>query len=61
MERIPLSEFVKENSQEKAASLIGVHQTAISKALREGRNILLTSTESGVQAIEIKPFPSSKK
>ena len=28
MERIPLSEFVKENSQEKAASLIGVHQTA---------------------------------
>ncbi len=23
MERIPLSEFVKENSQEKAASLIG--------------------------------------
>ncbi|HBO22451.1 MAG TPA: hypothetical protein DD649_06120 [Providencia sp.] len=61
MERIPLSEYVKNNSQEKAASLIGVHQTAISKALREGRNILLTATEGGIQAIEIKPFPSNKK
>lgn len=61
MERIPLSEFVKENSQEKAALLIGVHQTAISKALREGRNILLTTTKDGIQAIEIKPFPGNKK
>ncbi|KLN96177.1 Cro/CI family transcriptional regulator [Moellerella wisconsensis] len=61
MERIPLSEYVKNNSQEKAASLIGVHQTAISKALREGRNILLTTTENGIQAIEIKPFPSNRK
>lgn len=61
MEKIQLSEFVKNNSQKKAAELIGVHQTAISKAIREKRNILLSFTDKGTQAIEIKPFPSNKK
>ncbi|EEU7555224.1 hypothetical protein HDN77_004708, partial [Salmonella enterica] len=50
-----------EHGQDKTAKAIGVTQGAISKALREGRNILLSQTENGIKAIEIKPFPSTKK
>lgn len=61
MEKIPLSEYLKENSQEKVANLIGVHQTAISKAVRTGRKIFLIPGQNGIEAIEIKPYPSLKK
>lgn len=42
MEKIPLADYVRENGQAKAASEIGVHQTAISKAVRVGRKIFIT-------------------
>lgn len=61
MNELALREYVKEHGQDKAAKAIGVTQGAISKALREGRNILLSHTENGIRAIEIKPFPSIKK
>ena len=35
--KISLAEFVGEVGQAKAADAIGVHQTAISKAIRVGR------------------------
>ncbi|MGU0056790.1 Cro/CI family transcriptional regulator [Enterobacter hormaechei] len=37
--KISLAEFVGEVGQAKAADAIGVHQTAISKAIRVGRQI----------------------
>ncbi|OTA21155.1 regulatory protein [Xenorhabdus beddingii] len=59
MEKIPLSEYVKLNGQAKAALLVGVHQTAISKALRSGRKIFLIRQEDGTyKAEECRPFPS---
>ena len=61
MNQLALREYVKEHGQDKTAKAIGVTQGAISKALREGRNILLSQTENGIKAIEIKPFPSNKK
>ncbi|OKP05387.1 Cro/CI family transcriptional regulator [Xenorhabdus eapokensis] len=62
MEKIPLSEYVKLNGQVKAARLIGVHQTAISKALRSGRKIFLIRQEDGTyKAEECRPFPSQKQ
>ncbi|HGJ5865516.1 hypothetical protein CBG25_12390 [Arsenophonus sp. ENCA] len=61
MLKIPLSDYLKENSQEKAANLIGVHQTAISKAIRTGRKIFLIPNKDGrFTAEEHKPFPSNK-
>ncbi|PHM29392.1 Cro/CI family transcriptional regulator [Xenorhabdus budapestensis] len=61
MEKIPLSEYVKQNGQAKTASLIGVHQTAISKALRAGRKIFLIRQEDGsYKAEECRSFPSQK-
>ncbi|PHM63978.1 Cro/Cl family transcriptional regulator [Xenorhabdus stockiae] len=61
MEKISLSEYVKQNGQAKTANLIGVHQTAISKALRAGRKIFLVRQEDGsYKAEECRPFPSQK-
>ena len=61
MEKVTLAEFVKVNGQAKAAIAIGVHQTAISKALRVSRNIYVTTSPAGkVEAEEIWPFPSGK-
>ncbi|PHM73665.1 Cro/CI family transcriptional regulator [Xenorhabdus kozodoii] len=62
MEKIPLSEYVRLNGQTKAARLVGVHQTAISKALRSGRKIFLIRQEDGTyKAEECRPFPSQKQ
>ncbi|KMJ46327.1 Cro/CI family transcriptional regulator [Xenorhabdus khoisanae] len=62
MEKIPLSEYVKLNGQAKTALLVGVHQTAISKALRSGRKIFLIRQEDGTyKAEECRPFPSQKQ
>ncbi|WP_052285666.1 Cro/CI family transcriptional regulator [Kluyvera genomosp. 1] len=61
MEKVTLAEFVKVNGQAKAANVIGVHQTAISKALRVSRNIyVITSPTGKVEAEEVRPFPSGK-
>lgn len=47
MERLPLSDFVSRNGQEKAAEIFNVRQSAISKALSSGRNITVTIFENG--------------
>lgn len=61
MNEFPLKDYVQQHGQDKTAKEVGVTQGAISKALREGRNIYLTQTDSGITAIEVKPFPSLKK
>ncbi|WP_253378560.1 Cro/CI family transcriptional regulator [unidentified bacterial endosymbiont] len=59
--KISLAEFVGEVGQAKAADAIGVHQTAISKAIRVGRQIFIKKLPGGkIKAEEIKPFPHSK-
>ncbi|MCC8376773.1 hypothetical protein CKY10_12075 [Photorhabdus sp. HUG-39] len=59
MRTIPLSEYVLEKGQAKAADEIGCHQTAVSKALRTGRSIYVIQLPDGrVKAEEIKPFPN---
>lgn len=61
MDKLTLADYVKENGQAKAADAIGVHQTAISKAVRVGRKIFVTTLPDGrVQAEELRPFPSIK-
>ncbi|MDX7986000.1 hypothetical protein FE392_01430 [Xenorhabdus sp. 12] len=62
MEKISLSEYVRLHGQAKTARLVGVHQTAISKALRSGRKIFLIYQEDGsYKAEECRPFPSQKQ
>ncbi|HBX2115276.1 Cro/CI family transcriptional regulator [Klebsiella aerogenes] len=59
--KISLAEFVGEVGQAKAADAIGVHQTAISKAIRVGRQIFINRLPDGkIMAEEIKPFPHNK-
>lgn len=59
--KISLAEYVDEVGQAKAADAIGVHQTAISKAIRVGRKIFVNTLPDGkVKAEEIKPFPHSR-
>ncbi|MGV8769547.1 Cro/CI family transcriptional regulator [Pseudomonas aeruginosa] len=61
MEKKSLADYVKENGQAKAADAIGVHQTAISKAIRTNRRIFVTTFPDGkVEAEELRPFPSAK-
>lgn len=61
MEKITLADYVEENGQAKAADMIGVHQTAISKAVRVGRQIFIKKLPDGtIEAEEIRPFPSNK-
>lgn len=61
MKKVTLADYVKENGQAKVADIIGVHQTAISKAVRVGRKIFITTLPDGkVVAEEHRPFPSSK-
>jgi len=60
--KISLAEFVGEVGQAKAADAIGVHQTAISKAMRVGRQIFINKLPTGeVKAVEYRDFPDSKK
>jgi hypothetical protein len=62
MDKIALSEYVKEYGQVKAARLLGVHQTAISKALMSERHIFLFRQQDGsYTAEEWRPFPSKKQ
>lgn len=59
MRRIPLNEFATERGQVQAASLLGMTQGALSKALRVGRSIYVTEHDDGtLTAEEVRPFPS---
>lgn len=59
--KISLAEYVDEVGQARAADAIGVHQTAISKAIRVGRKIFVNTLPDGkINAEEIKPFPHNR-
>ena len=60
--KISLAEYVAEVGQVKAAHAIGVHQTAISKAIRVGRKIFVNKLPTGeVTATEYRDFPHVKQ
>ncbi|MFK3659842.1 Cro/CI family transcriptional regulator [Scandinavium sp. NPDC088450] len=60
--KISLAKYVEEVGQVKAAKALGVHQTAISKAVREGRQIYINKLPSGeVKAFEYRAFPHRSK
>ncbi|MGL4725741.1 MAG: Cro/CI family transcriptional regulator [Scandinavium sp.] len=60
--KISLAKYVEEVGQVKAARAIGVHQTAISKAIREGRQIFINKLPTGeVRAFEYRQFPHRRK
>lgn len=62
MRRTRLSKFAAEHGQQKAASLLGVTQGALSKALRLGRTIYVSELPDGsYAATEVRPFPSQKR
>ena len=59
MSRTTLQEFARLHGQTRAASLLGLSQGSLNKALRVGRDIYVTEVESGVfTAEERRPFPS---
>ncbi|WP_420874963.1 Cro/CI family transcriptional regulator [Pseudomonas psychrophila] len=61
MRRIPLSDFAKEYGHTKAAQMLGCTQGALSKAIRVGRDVVVTCNEDGsLSALEQRPFPSQK-
>lgn len=58
MSRIPLSQFAETNGQTKTASLLGMTQGALNKALRVGRNVYVIQHDNGTfTAEELRPFP----
>ncbi|MDG9858530.1 hypothetical protein HBO32_30350 [Pseudomonas nitroreducens] len=62
MKRTHLKQFVADRGQVDSASLLGVTQGAISKALRVGRDIYVTEHDDGTfTAEELRPFPSQAK
>ncbi len=61
MRRIPLHEFATEKGQVQAATLLGMSQGALSKALRVGRAVFVTEHSDGsFSAEESRPFPSQQ-
>lgn len=59
MSRITLQEFAREHGQTKAATLLGLTQGSLNKALRVGRDVYVTKHEDGhFSAEELRPFPS---
>ncbi|MEX9779298.1 Cro/CI family transcriptional regulator [Providencia manganoxydans] len=61
MKRIPLTAFATELGQNKVAEMLGVRQSAISKAILKKRNIYVIQKSDGtIEAEEIKSFPASK-
>lgn len=60
MKPIPLSSFVDMKGQDEAAKSLGSSQTAICKALKSGRLILVSEDTPGkFTAMELRGFPSS--
>ena len=59
MSNLHLKDFAKERGQPEAALLLGVTQGALSKAIRVGRNILVTQeTDGSFSAEERRAFPA---
>lgn len=57
MSELTLGDFVNEKGQAKAADAIGVSQGAISKALKNKRDIRVRIDDEGrIDAYEIKPI-----
>jgi hypothetical protein len=59
MSRKTLQEFAREHGQTKAATLLGLTQGSLNKALRVGRDVYVTEAPNGsFVAEEVRPFPS---
>lgn len=59
MSRIPLYEFALAHGQTKSASLLGLTQGSLNKALRVRRDVYVIEHENGTfTAEELRPFPS---
>ena len=59
MQRTSLKDFVSQVGQIKAASLLGLTQGGISKAIRTGRDVYVMALPDGeFKAEEVKPFPA---
>lgn len=59
MKHINLKDFAKDRGQPEAASILGMTQGALSKAIRIGRDVLVIERLDGTfTAIEIRGFPS---
>lgn len=62
MRRITIQDFADEKGQVKAAALLGIRQSSLSKALRLGREIHVTEHDDGTfTAEELRPFPSKSQ
>ncbi len=62
MNRIRLSDYVKEHGQAKTAEALELTRGALSKALRAGRDIYIVTCSGGsVAAEEVKAFPSQSR
>lgn len=62
MKTLTLKEFAEQVSQSKAADQLGVRQSAISKAIRNGRNVTVRIYPDGsVKAEETKDFPCLRR
>ncbi|WP_312274840.1 Cro/CI family transcriptional regulator [Pseudescherichia sp.] len=62
MTKMTLREFAESVGQVKAAACLGIKQSAISKAIRLQRRIIISINPDGsVEAEEIKPFPAQKQ
>ncbi|WP_271105833.1 Cro/CI family transcriptional regulator [Pseudomonas tohonis] len=61
MKAIPIRDFVQEKGQQVAASMLGMSQGALSKALKLGRKVFVTRHDDGsYSAEEVRPFPSQQ-
>jgi hypothetical protein len=62
MHKQSLQDFVSDKGQSLAASLLGLTQPGIRKALGADRQIYVTQLPDGsFDATEVRPFPSTKK
>ncbi|HGJ5891979.1 MAG TPA: Cro/CI family transcriptional regulator [Arsenophonus apicola] len=59
MNKITIEDYVNRHGQETTAKELGITQGAVSRALKQHRKIFLNFTKNGIEAIEIKPFPSN--
>lgn len=59
MEKVSLSDLVAKRGQASVARALGVKPASVAKAIRTGRNIVVTIAEDGSwTAVETRPFPS---
>ncbi|MCY1449749.1 Cro [compost metagenome] len=58
MSRKSLQEFARAHGQTNAASLLGMRQGSLNKALQVGRDVFVTQHADGTYtAEEVRPFP----